>query len=410
MRRLSGAFAAFVVLSTVSLAAPAVAGGATLPPGGTFVDDDGSIHEAMIEAIAAVGITRGCMPDGRYFCPSEAVTRGQMAAFLKRAFPVPDSTVDAFVDDETSVFELDIDAVAADGILRGCNPPRNDRVCPDAPVTREQMATMLVRAAHLPPSASGSFTDIGGSVHAANIRALAAAGVTYGCDPPGNDRFCPFAPVSRAQMASFLGRALHLVPLQPPPPLIALGTSCIDERVANRPSGTLAVVPGDSPAFGTGTKIVTFIVETEVGLPVDPDCFARVVELTLGDHRSWIGSGDFSIRRVDSGPADLRVTLASPDTVDRYCAPLRTAGIYSCWDGSRAMLNFMRWEFGASDFGDDLIAYRTYQINHEVGHGLGHGHLGCTGEGDLAPVMMQQTKTVGSCVPNGWPTARELRR
>jgi hypothetical protein len=49
-----------------------------------FIDDDGSIHERDIDSIAESGITAGCTPD-RY-CPTESVTRGQMAAFLNRAF------------------------------------------------------------------------------------------------------------------------------------------------------------------------------------------------------------------------------------------------------------------------------------------------------------------------------------
>ena len=57
-----------------------------LPPGGTFIDDNGSIHEPSIEAIAAAGITLGCNPpDNDRFCPDDPVTRGQMAAFLHRA-------------------------------------------------------------------------------------------------------------------------------------------------------------------------------------------------------------------------------------------------------------------------------------------------------------------------------------
>jgi Protein of unknown function (DUF3152) len=187
---------------------------------------------------------------------------------------------------------------------------------------------------------------------------------------------------------------------------IGLGTSCLDDR-PSRPTGELVVIPGSSPVAGTG-ELVTYAVEVEVGLPVDADCFARVVELTLADDRSWIGSGRWSTQRVDGGDVDIRVTLASPDTVDAYCLPLRTGGIFSCWDGSRAMINLWRWETGATDFGDAMIEYRTYVINHEVGHGLGFGHVDCTGEGDPAPVMMQQTKSTGSCVPNGWPMASGL--
>jgi len=122
---------------------------AALPPGGTFVDDDGSVHEGSIEAIAAEDITRGCNPPvNDRFCPSDSVTRGQMAAFLVRALGlVPVSA--GFVDLGGSPFQRDIGALAAAGITRGCNPPVNDRFCPDSPVTRAEMATFLARALEL---------------------------------------------------------------------------------------------------------------------------------------------------------------------------------------------------------------------------------------------------------------------
>jgi hypothetical protein len=189
---------------------------------------------------------------------------------------------------------------------------------------------------------------------------------------------------------------------------IQIGSACINERRAMRPSGEIQVIEGESDVAGTSDRVIEYAVEVEAGLPVDTACFAAVVEMILSDERSWIGGGRISMRRVDEEP-DLRVTLASPDVVDAYCLPLRTGGIYSCWDGARAMLNFDRWQHGADDFDGMLHEYRTYVVNHEVGHGLGYGHRTCTGDGDPAPVMMQQTKSVGSCQPNGWPTERELR-
>lgn len=207
--------------------------------------------------------------------------------------------------------------------------------------------------------------------------------------------------------ASF-GQGVYLPELIVDTGVIGLGTSCIDARRPTRPTGELVVVPGGSEIVGSGENLVTYAVEVELGLPVDPDCFARVVDLTLADDRSWIGSGRWSMQRVDSEDASLRVTLASPGTVDARCLPLRTGGIFSCWNGYRAMVNLWRWETGASDFGAHLIEYRTYVINHEVGHGLGFGHVGCSGSGDPAPVMMQQSKTTGDCLPNGWPTSAEL--
>jgi hypothetical protein len=72
-----------LVLALVAVASVAVA---ALPPGGTFVDDDGHAFEGEIEAIAAQGITKGCNPPtNTNFCPDDHVTRGEMALFLERA-------------------------------------------------------------------------------------------------------------------------------------------------------------------------------------------------------------------------------------------------------------------------------------------------------------------------------------
>ena len=142
--------AVLVATIVLVLSLPAVA--AAIPPGGTFVDDDGSVHESAIEAIAAEGITRGCNPptNDRY-CPDDAVTRGQMAAFLVRAFSLTASDGGTFEDVPTGhLFATDISRLATAGITRGCNPPANDRYCPDDAVTREQMASFLARARNLP--------------------------------------------------------------------------------------------------------------------------------------------------------------------------------------------------------------------------------------------------------------------
>jgi Tol biopolymer transport system component len=92
-------------------------------------------------------ITRGCNPPSNTrFCPDGFVTRGQMAAFLVRALGLSDRLVDPFVDDDGSVFEADIERLAAAGITNGCNPPSNSWFCPDGYVTRGQMAAFLHRA------------------------------------------------------------------------------------------------------------------------------------------------------------------------------------------------------------------------------------------------------------------------
>jgi Glucose / Sorbosone dehydrogenase len=190
---------------------------AALPPGGTFTDDDGNVHEGNIEAIAAEGVTKGCNPpfSDRY-CPSTPVDRGAMAAFLRRALSLPDSTKDFFTDDDASIFEADINAIAEAGITLGCNPPANTRFCPDSTVRRGQMAAFLRRALTLPASANDYFVDDETSVFEADINAIAEAGITLGCNPPANDMYCTDDLVRRDAMASFLARAFGYAAEVPP--------------------------------------------------------------------------------------------------------------------------------------------------------------------------------------------------
>jgi Protein of unknown function (DUF3152) len=167
-------------------------------------------------------------------------------------------------------------------------------------------------------------------------------------------------------------------------------------------TGRLVVVPGASEVLGRG-PVRRFMVEVEGGLGVDRAAFAGVVERVLSDRRSWGGSGRVGFRRVSRGPASFRVTLASPRTTDGLCLPLQTNGIFSCYMAGRAVLNAWRWHRGADAYAGRLRAYRTYVVNHEVGHALGEGHVGCPVAGQKAPVMMQQTKGVAPCRANAWP-------
>ncbi len=175
-----------------------------------FIDDDGLIFEQAIEWLSGAGITQGCNPPWNdMFCPNANVTRGQMAAFLVRALGYTNSgSGDFFIDDDGSIFEDSIDKLAFAGVTAGCNPPWNDMFCPNANVTRGQMAAFLVRALGLTDSGSVDFVDDNGSVFESSIEKLATAGITKGCNPPVNDRFCPNDYVTRGQMAAFLQRAL----------------------------------------------------------------------------------------------------------------------------------------------------------------------------------------------------------
>jgi Tol biopolymer transport system component len=122
-----------------------------------------------------------------------------------------------------------IEALMEAGIAAGCaaEPPL---YCPDAPVTRAQLAIFLVRAllgpgASPPPPTGTVFTDVPVDAFAAAwIEELTALGLTAGCaaDPP---LYCPRAAVTRGQSALFLLRARHGTAYEPPP---ATGTMFVD--------------------------------------------------------------------------------------------------------------------------------------------------------------------------------------
>jgi hypothetical protein len=168
------------------------------PHRGTFIDDDRLPLQEEIEWMARRGITQGC--DLQRFCPYQPATREQVASFLVRALRVPSSSTDHFTDDDGSSHEPDNNALFAAGIVVGCAP---QQFCPGHFVTRQQVAVILARALDLPPAAPDRFADAQG--YEADIGAVAAAGISQGCDV---DRFCPWAAVNRQQMAAFLRRSI----------------------------------------------------------------------------------------------------------------------------------------------------------------------------------------------------------
>jgi hypothetical protein len=180
------------------------------PPSGFRDVPPGHLFEADITWLAARGITRGCNPPANdLYCPDRGLSRAEMATFLVRALSLPPSGTAPFTDVGGSIHQASINALAAAGITRGCNPPANDEFCPTAVLSRDQMAAFLVRALSLTDDGGGNvFLDDDGSVFELDIAKLAASGITRGCNPPINDMFCPGQPVTRAQMAAFLHRSL----------------------------------------------------------------------------------------------------------------------------------------------------------------------------------------------------------
>jgi hypothetical protein len=190
---------------------------------------------SFIETLADSGITSGC--GGSHYCPTDPVTRAQMAVFLERGingsdFSPPAATGNAFLDVGAGDFAAAfIEQLSLDGITAGCG---NNNYCPDSTVTRDQMAVFLLRSVHgagySPPPATGIFDDVPLSYWAVHwIEQLAAEGITTGC---GGSNYCPEAQVTRDQMAVFLVRAFEL-----------------DAIDYNFPGGTIADLRAVSPTL-----------------------------------------------------------------------------------------------------------------------------------------------------------------
>lgn len=215
---------------------PDLATAAPLPPGGTFIDDNGNVHEGYIEAINEAEVTSGCTELGPQYCPLDGVTRGQMASFLARAFDLPAPAGDHFEDDDGSTHEANINRIFEAGVTFGF---ADGTYRPTGTVPRDQMGSFIARAMGLAPIAGHVFGDVSG-VHEPNINAIAAIGITLGCDP-GGLLYCPADDVRRDQMASFLGRALGLVEVVVPAPstpgLALISASLAGAVYATAPDG-----------------------------------------------------------------------------------------------------------------------------------------------------------------------------
>jgi ssRNA-specific RNase YbeY (16S rRNA maturation enzyme) len=197
---------------------------------------------------------------------------------------------------------------------------------------------------------------------------------------------------------------------RPPTSRLTAELSGTPTKKAARKVVVPATGPGTYDAAGERVKsasnagrLIRFDVKVEDNLDISADAAAKVIAGVLNDQRSWRGSGRWRFELVSgSDQAELHAYIVTPGTTDRLCAPLQTRGEVSCQNGNRIVLNAKRWQLGAKSYGTDLTNYRRYLVNHEFGHYLGYGHVKCPGRGQLAPIMLQQTKGLDGCRKNPW--------
>ena len=174
-----------------------------------------------------------------------------------------------------------------------------------------------------------------------------------------------------------------------------------------RGAGTFRAVgtPGQSVGEGTET-VVRYVVEVEDGVDTagsgGDDALAAVIDATLANPKGWTNDPAFRFEHVgpDEEPT-MRIQLTSVGTTRDLCGGIDLEMETSCHirinGESRVIINESRWVRGATPFNGDLGSYRQYLVNHEVGHGLGYAaHEACSADGELAPIMMQQTLSLNN--------------
>lgn len=339
------------------------------------------VHCNNILWLTKKGITKPVNP--AQFEPANHVTRGQMMAFLYRqsnpgkaqprctSAPYRDVPVKhKFCGYITWAKRTHVTAGVGDGT----------RFAPGDRVTRGQSVAFLHRiVTDAKPQAKCSskpFPDVATNHSFCGFIAWAkknhyTSGVAGGC------AFASSEPVTRGAMASFLHR--------------------IERPGAGTPSCSLPPV----------RAVVKYRVITDGTITTDVGAFRQQVQETLTDGRGWRAAG-IEFRPVSSG-ASMTVVLANANRVEGY-APAVCSSKWSCRVGNYVIINQDRWKYASPAWntaGGTLRDYRHMVVNHETGHWLGWRHRGCTGSGDKAPVMQQQSISLSGCKFNPWPLKSE---
>ena len=154
-------------------------------------------------------------------------------------------------------------------------------------------------------------------------------------------------------------------------------------------------------------RVVTYDVTTRGSIAANLAEFKAQANASLNDSRGWSQLG-VTFQEVASG-GDFTLVLSEAAQMTSFSSG---CGVdYSCRAGRYVIINQDRW-LGATpswnNAGGSLRDYRHMVVNHETGHWLGHGHASCTGAGQPAQVMQQQSIDLQGCAFNAWPTASEL--
>jgi hypothetical protein len=169
-------------------------------------------------------------------------------------------------------------------------------------------------------------------------------------------------------------------------------------------SATVATVIAIAAPSVAAQREITYSVASRGTVRADIAEFAQEVAAIFADPRGW-SLGDSVKFAAVAHDGDFTIWLATPDVMRSFGTDCSSQ--WDCRSGRDVIINEARWEKGSPFWPGALADYRTMIVNHETGHWLGLDHASCPAIGVPAPIMMQQSKGVGACLPNPWPTQAE---
>lgn len=202
---------------------------------------------------------------------------------------------------------------------------------------------------------------------------------------------------------------------QSKPQTCGIESECLAQQIADGLQGLksitatdFAYIPPAVPKTGSPQRAVSYRVETRGAITASLAEFKAQANETLNSSLGWARLG-VTFSEVASG-GDFILVLSQASLVPSF-NPSVCGAAYSCQVGNYVIINQDRW-LGATDpwnaGGGSLRDYRNMVVNHETGHWLGHPHEYCSGAGNKAPVMQQQSISLQGCSFNPWPLTSEL--
>ena len=346
------AVAVVAVLAAAGLSAAAAAEGPAVQSAdtGSAFTDVGGVHEANIAALAGLDVFDGTECGERQFCPSQPAARWAVAVWIVRVIdgPVPPEVSESrFSDVDDEWWMPYVERLADLGVTAGCKA-HPVSFCPNETVTRARMASFLVRAFDLPDEGPAGFVDTAGSVHEANIDAIHAAGVTAGCGTAPL-RYCPDRPVSRAQMASLLNSARisneRTGPFAPPSGPRSgdtLISATAGRTCAVRAGGTVACWGGDEADLAhlaaSGLQDVVALSAGDAGSATPHTCALHrsgAVSCWGPGDSGQLGHGGTSFNHLPGEVPEIVDAVALSTGTGFSCVVHRRGGGVSCWGSNR---------------------------------------------------------------------------